>query len=127
MIWFWIVAGLLVLCALLALLRPLLRAAAESSDRGESVVEVFRRELANVENELAHGRLAADQAEAARADVTRRMIAAADKESQEAGRDIRRDRATSWRMGAVAGIAALLPAASLALYTAVGTPAAIGP
>jgi cytochrome c-type biogenesis protein CcmH len=127
MIWFWIIAGVLVLAALIALLRPLVRGAGESSDEGESVVAVFRRELANIDTELAQGRLAPDQAEEARAEVTRRMLVAADKESQDASLDTRRGPEASWRIGTVVGIAALLPAAALAIYAAVGSPAAINP
>ena len=40
MIWFWIIAGLLILAALIALLKPLLRATPESAGQGESVLVV---------------------------------------------------------------------------------------
>jgi cytochrome c-type biogenesis protein CcmH len=125
MIWFWGIAGLLVLVALTTLLRPLVRTVRGTADRGETVVAVFRRELANIDAEMAQGRLAPDEAETARADVTRRMLAAGDQESLEAGLTTGSSADTSWRTGAAVGIAALLPAAGLAIYFAVGTPAAI--
>jgi cytochrome c-type biogenesis protein CcmH len=125
MIWFWIIAGLLVVAALIALLKPLLRATPESADQGESVVAVFRRQLTNLDGEIAQGRLAAEEAAAVRAEITRRMLAAANQEAQNSRGAVLGSAASSWRIGVAIGIAALLPAAALAIYAAVGAPAAI--
>jgi cytochrome c-type biogenesis protein CcmH len=125
MIWFWIIAGSLILVALLALLKPLLRASPESADEGESVVAVFRRQLTNLDTEIAQGRLTADEAAAVRAEITRRMLSAANQEAQNLRPAVLGSAATSWRIGVAVGIAALLPAAALAIYSAVGAPAAI--
>jgi cytochrome c-type biogenesis protein CcmH len=121
MIWFWSIAGLLVVMALAALLRPLMRTRQGSADRGETIVALFRQELANIDAEIAQGRLAPNEAETARAEITRRMLAAADQENALADPAAE----TSWRIGAVVGIAGLLPAAGFAIYLAVGAPAAI--
>ena len=125
MIWFWIIAGLLVVAALIALLKPLLGAAPDSADQGESVLAVFRRQLTNLDSEIAQGRLAPDEAAAVRAEITRRMLAAADQETQNSRPAVLGSAATSCRLGIAIGIAALLPAAALAVYSAVGTPAAV--
>jgi cytochrome c-type biogenesis protein CcmH len=125
MIWFWIIAGSLVVAALIALLKPLLRVTPESADQGESVVAVFRRQLTNLDGEIAQGRFAADEAAAVRAEITRRMLAAADQEAQNSRPAVLGSTATSWRIGVAIGIAALMPAAALAIYSAVGAPAAI--
>jgi len=125
MIWFWIIAGLLVVAALIALLKPLLWAAPESADQGEPVLAVFRRQLTNLDSEIAQGRLAPDEAAAVRAEITRRMLAAADQETQNSRPAVLGSAATSCRLGIAIGIAALLPAAALAVYSAVGTPAAV--
>ena len=125
MIWFWIIAGLLVVAALIALLKPLLRAAPDSADQGESALAVFRRQLTNLDSEIAQGRLAPDEAAAVRAEITRRMLAAADQETQNSRPAVLGSAATSCRLGIAIGIAALLPAAALAVYSAVGTPAAV--
>jgi cytochrome c-type biogenesis protein CcmH len=127
MIWFWIIAGLLVAAALIALLRPLLRVAGASADQGGAVIAIYRRELATIDADLAQGRLAADQAEEARAEVTRRMLTAADNESRDAGSASRPTTEAAGRVGAVIGIAALLPAASFSVYLAVGNPLAVDP
>ncbi len=125
MIWFWIIAGVLLLVALVALLKPLLQATPESADRGESVVALFRRQLANLDSEMVQGRLNPDEAAAVRAEITRRMLSAADQEAQNSRPAVLGSAATSWRIGAAVGIAALLPAAALVIYSAVGAPGAI--
>ena len=125
MIWFWIIAGLLVLAALIALLKPLLWATRESADQGEPVLAVFRRQLMNLDSEIAQGRLAPDEATAVRAEITRRMLSAADQETQNSRPAVLGSAASSWRIGVAIGIAALLPAAALAIYSAVGAPTAI--
>jgi cytochrome c-type biogenesis protein CcmH len=125
MIWFWIVAGLLVLVALFALLKPLLWTTPGSADHGEPAAAVFRRQLANLDSEIAQGRLAPDDAAAVRAETTRRMLSAVDQESQISPPAVFGSAETSWRIGAAVSIAALLPAAALVIYSAVGAPAAI--
>jgi cytochrome c-type biogenesis protein CcmH len=127
MIWFWIIAGSLVLVALILLLTPLVRGAGRASDQGESVVAVFRRQLSNLETEIAQGRLDPEEAADTRAEITRRMLAAADQESHDLRPGGGRSSEMPWRIGAAVGIAGLLPAAALAVYAAVGTPAAIDP
>jgi cytochrome c-type biogenesis protein CcmH len=127
MIWFWITAGSLVLVALILLLTPLVRGAGRASDQGESVVAVFRRQLSNLETEIAQGRLDPEEAADTRAEITRRMLAAADQESDDLRSGGGRSSEMPWRIGAAVGIAGLLPAAALAVYAAVGTPAAIDP
>ena len=125
MIGFWIIAGLLMLAALAGLLRPLLRRADRGADEAEPAVALFRQQLADIDTELAQGRFTSDQAAAARTEITRRMLAAADRGEQGSGLAPDRTVETSWRIGAAVGIAAILPAAALAIYFAVGAPAAI--
>ena len=126
MIWFWIVVGLLVLVALAALLRPLVRRAGHDASEAEAAVATFRRQLADIDTELLQERLTADEAAAARIEITRRMLAMADRANEEA--DLAATPAEiSWRIGAAVGIAGLVPAAALAIYLAVGAPAAINP
>jgi cytochrome c-type biogenesis protein CcmH len=127
MTWFWIVAGCLTVAALAALLRPLIRAPRPGAEDEEPVTALYRRQFAAIEIELAQGRLMPEQAAVARTEITRRMLAAAEQES--AGRAASAESATetSWRFGAAIGIAGLLPAAAIALYFALGTPAAVAP
>ncbi len=124
MVWFWILAGLLTLAALLALLRPLVRQPRPDSDQ-EPAPALFRRQLADIDAELAQGRLTPDQAAAVRTDITRRMLAAAERDRAGTAAATGRGAETSWRIGAAIGIAAVLPAAAIAVYFAVGTPGAV--
>jgi cytochrome c-type biogenesis protein CcmH len=127
MIWFWVVAGLLVLVALAALLGPLVWRAGRVADEGSAVVAMFRRQLAEIDTELAQGRLASDEAVAARTETTRRMLAAADRECGTDGLAVADPAEASWRVGAAVGIAGLVPAAAIAIYFAVGAPSAFKP
>jgi cytochrome c-type biogenesis protein CcmH len=127
MIWFWMVAGLMVITALAALLAPLVLGAGRAADQDEAAVLMFRRQLADIDTELAQGRLASDEAAAARTETTRRMLAAADREREEGGLAAANPTEASWRVGAAVGVASLLPAAAIAIYFAAGAPAAINP
>ena len=127
MIWFWIVAGLLILVTLAALLRPLVWRAGRAAGEAEPVVTMFRRQLADIDTELAQGRLAPDEATIARTEITRRHAG-----GSRSGRRRIRPRSgqpaeISWRVGTAVGIAGLVPAAALAIYFTVGAPVAINP
>ena len=123
MIWFWMIAGLLVLVALAALLRPLIWRTGRGADEGAAAVAMFRRQLADIDTELAQGRLVSDEAAATRTEITRRMLASADRERGEAA--AANPAEISWRIAAAVGVAGILPAAAIAVYFAVGAPAAI--
>jgi cytochrome c-type biogenesis protein CcmH len=112
---FWIVAGALgaVVAGLLA--RPLLRPAAEAplaSDR-----EVYRDQLAELARDLERGLIAPEEAERARVEVARRLLAA-----DRAGEAALAEAPPGATLAAAAGGAVLLVMGSLALYAALGAP-----
>jgi cytochrome c-type biogenesis protein CcmH len=125
MILFWFIVALLVLAALITLLRPLLRAPAENGDASEASIAIFRRQFTQIDTEAAQGRLSADEAAGARVEITRRMLASADQQAHDPAPNRSPD--MSWRIAAMIGITALLPAAALAVYSAVGSPAILDP
>jgi len=127
MIWFWMIAGLLIVLGLVVLLRPLIGRTGRDEGGREADVAMFRRQLADLETELAQGRLASDEAAATRAEITRRMLGTADREHEKVDLDAANPAEMSWRIGAAIGVAGVLPAAAIAVYFAVGTPAAITP
>ena len=127
MIWFWTADGLLILVVLAALLRPLIWRAGHGAGEGEAAVAMFRHQLAEIETELAQGRLVSDEAAVTRTELTRRMLAAADRERDEVDFAAASPPGISWRIGAAVGVAGLLPAAAIAIYYTVGVPAAIDP
>jgi cytochrome c-type biogenesis protein CcmH len=125
MIWFLLAAAVLTVAALALLLRPLLHQPRPGIEEAEPVAALFRRQLAAIDEELAEGRIAPREAEAARTETTRRLLAAADRDAAKAEPPAGLARQSRWRFGAAIGIAGVLPAAAVAIYFAVGTPAAI--
>jgi cytochrome c-type biogenesis protein CcmH len=121
---FLVAAAALTLVLLSVLLRPLLRQRRPGGeDRDEPVTALFRRQLAAIDQEIVEGRLSPAEGEVARAEVTRRLLAAAERENGAAagvrGGDSR------WRFAAAVGIGGVLPAAALAIYFSVGAPSAL--
>jgi cytochrome c-type biogenesis protein CcmH len=127
MIWFWLVAGLLVVVTLTALLRPLIWQAGSGAGESEAAVVMFRRQLANIDAEAAQGRLAPDEAAAARSETTRRMLAAVDRDGAAADLEAPKPAELSWRIATAVGVAGLVPVAAIGVYFAVGAPVAINP
>lgn len=113
----WVLFALMTAAAIAAVLWPLAR---PSVARGGSDVAVYRDQLDEVDRDRAAGLIGAAEAEAAKVEVSRRLLAAADAadaEKSAAG-------ATSlWRQRgtAIAGLA-LLPVGAVALYLTLGSP-----
>src|SRR5262249_44103048 len=125
MIWFWSAAALLLAAVLMVLLRPLFRPLRGGAESGKAIA-VFRRQLEELDADAAHGRPAPEGAHAARGDIPRRRLLAADHETAGAAPADGGGAELSWRIGAALGIAAVLPAAAIAIYLWVGAPFAIG-
>lgn len=115
------VAALLVLGTLAGLLYPLLRPKPEPKDDGQALVAIFRQELA--EATLDEDGLSREEAAARRTEITRRLLASAERKSRRLEPGSRAER--TWRLGAAAAIAGLLPVTAFVLYFAYGTPAAM--
>ena len=109
---------------LTVLLWPMMRRRPGLEDE-EPATELFRRQLDAIDEELAEGRLTSGEAETARTEITRRLLAAADRGPAGSIAPAGRGAEMSWRFGAAVAIAGLLPAATMAIYFAVGAPAAI--
>jgi cytochrome c-type biogenesis protein CcmH len=124
MTWFLLATGLLTVLVLVILLGPMIRRR-PSSDDEEPAAALYRRQLAGIDEELAEGRLTAAEADASRTEITRRLLAAADREPENKGAPARQAHDLSWRFGAAITIAGVLPSAAMAIYYAFGAPAAI--
>ena len=113
----WLIFALMTATAIFAVLWPLGRRKAGS---GGTDVAVYQDQLAEIERDRAAGLIGGPEAEAAKIEVSRRLLAAADAadtETRVAGPlPIWRRRAT-----ALAGLL-LLPAGAAALYLAIGSP-----
>lgn len=114
---FWIFAAVLTAAVLLLLVPPLLRSAGSGPDREEFDREVYRDQLDELERDRARGLINDAQAEAAKAEIARRMLATAEK-------DVNAGAPTTARSGRVLAVllAVLLPVGALAVYGSVGRP-----
>jgi cytochrome c-type biogenesis protein CcmH len=119
----WFVLALMTLAAVFAVLWPLSRRDRQDSDgagRSGSDLAVYRDQLAEIDRDVAAGLIGTAEAEAARIEVSRRLIAAADRQDGEAAAP---QRGAVFRRRAVALLALiLLPLGALALYLSLGSP-----
>lgn len=116
----WLAFALMTAAAIFAVLWPLGRRKAAT---GGSDLAVYRDQLDEIGRDRAEGRIGEAEAEAAKIEVSRRLIAAAD--AAEAGQASAEPSATPspWRrrIAALAGLI-LLPIGAVALYMALGSP-----
>lgn len=110
----WISFAVLTAVAALAILRPFWRSASPAAQAPRDI-EVYRQQLEEIEDEAARGTLGEAEANAARIELSRRILAAAEKEPRAkplAGHPV-------W---APYAMAALLPVITLSLYAIYGSP-----
>lgn len=112
----WLVFALMTAAAIFAVLGPLARA---HNAQAGSELEVYRDQLDEIERDRAAGLIGAAEADAARVEVSRRLIAAAD------AAEFRHIAVGSprWRRraAAIAGLV-LLPVGAIVLYLTLGSP-----
>jgi cytochrome c-type biogenesis protein CcmH len=113
----WLVFALMTAAAIFAVLWPLSRGAAK---RGGSDVAVYRDQLDEIARDRASGLIGGTEAEAAKVEVSRRLLAAAEAEAAEATVTT----ATPvWRRRIVALVAlVLLPVGAAVFYLMLGSP-----
>lgn len=112
----WVTIALLTAAAIMAVLLPLGRAPA-SSDRDEGARRVYLDQLKELERDQAEDRISSAEADAARAEVARRLFATETGRAATApGGSLAARRGTA--LAALIGI----PIVSLALYGALGAP-----
>ena len=112
----WVLIAVMTLAVVAALLWPLLRAPAPAAARAEYDLTVFRDQLDEVERDVARGVLTEGEAEAARIEIKRRMLATS-KRADAPTREHRRGRPLM-----TAALAIVVPFTGLGLYLMVGTP-----
>ncbi|ARJ66716.1 c-type cytochrome biogenesis protein CcmI [Magnetospirillum sp. ME-1] len=112
----WIVFAAMVALTLLVLLRPLLAAPAAAAARSEYDLMVYKDQLGEIARDVERGLMTADQAEAARTEIQRRMLAAAEGEKGEKTAAVKAGKKTP------IVIALLLPLLALVLYLPLGAP-----
>ena len=119
MVLFYAVAGALVLATTFVLIRPLITGPGGTEARGTRDARLYRDQLDEVERDLARGTINAGEAEGARAEVSRRLIAATGR----AKTAVAFSPAPRLHSRLLAGIALIgAPALAVGLYLAVGMP-----
>jgi cytochrome c-type biogenesis protein CcmH len=116
---FWLLLALMMGASIGAVIWPL--AHTRRVVRSGSDVEVYRDQLDELERDLKAGSIGPSEAEAARVEIARRLLAAADVAKADAAREVP---VTSSRYGrtAVALALLLLPLGAVSLYLRLGSP-----
>src|SRR5436305_5283719 len=112
----WLPFLLMTAAAIVAVLWPLSRRpdiTAEASD-----VAIYRDQLTEIDRDLAAGQIAQAEAAAAKTEVARRLIAAADGCHADPAPPAQ----NWWRRGVAVAVLILLPVSAAAFYLALGSP-----
>ena len=117
---FWLVLGLMTAAAIFVAVPPLLRRAPAPAADADGDLAVYRDQLAEVDRDFARGAIAQPEAEAARIEISRRLIAAAER-ADTIHRPDTEAAPHPWRIASVAALIAL-PLGAVALYLALGSP-----
>jgi cytochrome c-type biogenesis protein CcmH len=111
----WFVFALMTVAAIFAVLWPLSRGS--STPAGGSEAVVYRDQLAEIDRDVAAGLIGVSEAEAARVEISRRLLAAADGQ-----RDLpARSNLSLRRASAIVALVGL-PIAAVTFYLALGSP-----
>jgi len=114
----WLIFALMTAAAVFAVLWPFARG--RVAVRSGSDVEIYRDQLDEIERDRAAGLIGKPEAEAARVEVSRRLLAAADAAEAVQSGD---GKPVPWRRRTVVVAALLLlPAGASALYLSLGSP-----
>jgi cytochrome c-type biogenesis protein CcmH len=121
----YVVFACLTAIVLLVLLRPLAGTRGSDAARDAFNAAVYRDQLTEVESDRERGLIAETEAEAARIEIGRRLLAtdppkAKSDPSRHVGQDRKQHRLSA--RAVMIGVAALLPALALGLYLAYGSP-----
>ncbi|MGZ8368130.1 MAG: c-type cytochrome biogenesis protein CcmI, partial [Rhodoplanes sp.] len=121
---FWLVLGLMTAAAMLIVVSPLFRRGPPPAAAGE--MAVYRDQLEEIDRDLARGAIAPAEAEAARIEISRRLIAAAERADTAATAHQpdtadARVAARPWRIASIVALIAL-PLGAIAAYLALGSP-----
>ncbi|WP_441234946.1 c-type cytochrome biogenesis protein CcmI [Bradyrhizobium sp. 930_D9_N1_4] len=116
----WFVFALMTVAAIFAVLLPLGRsgrAQSQDSQNQGSEVAVYKDQLAEIERDLAAGLIAAPEAEAARVEISRRLLAAAGNETVSEPKS-----SLTWRRAAAVLALIGLPLVAIGVYVPLGSP-----
>lgn len=117
----WVIFGLMTAAAIAAVLLPLVRRRAEEFSGND--IAVYRDQLGELDRDRAAGLIGKSEAEAARVEISRRLLAAADADAARAASAAADPvPAARVRRCIIAAALLLLPAGAGALYLRLGSP-----
>lgn len=122
---FWIISALLTVVVAVLLLSPLMRASARATRYDEGEAAVYRDQLRELERDKAEGLISAEDADYARAEIGRRLLAIAGREKVgEEGGEVAAEVPAPRRRYTLsqAFILLCLPVIGLAGYLEIGSP-----
>lgn len=111
----WIIFAAMAAATVALLLVPLLRARPQALSRAAYDLTVYKDQLAEVDRELERGTLSADQADAARTEIQRRILALGDM-----GKGAAPQRSTAKLAAAL--VAVVVPVVGFGVYVLLGQP-----
>ena len=115
----WLIFGLMTAAAMVAVLLPVLRDGAEA--RSDNDIAVYRDQLDELERDLAAGSIGKTEAQAARVEISRRLLAASDA-ARAAPKSSHSTTAVRYRRRIAAIALLLLPVGAGGLYLRLGSP-----
>lgn len=116
----WVVFAVLTAIAAIAVLLPYARARRTVDDLGGSDAEVYKDQLTEIDKDVERGALSEAEADAARLEISRRLLKASDLPDQHEAAVVTPSR---WRPGLVLATAFLIvPLSALAIYVSFGSP-----
>ena len=116
---FWLILALMTGATICAVIWPFVQT--RRAVRSGSDVEVYRDQLDELERDLRAGSISATEAEAARVEIARRLLAAADSAKAQSVEEIPATTAR-YRRAAIAAVLLLLPLGTVGLYLRLGSP-----
>lgn len=114
----WVILACLTAIVLYGLLRPLVGGRTSDPAREAFDAAVYRDQLAEIDNDRARGLIGETEAEAARLEISRRLLAADDRKDVAS----HKNRSSFPTKAAIIAMAVMLPVTTLALYLSYGSP-----
>ncbi|MEZ5818344.1 MAG: c-type cytochrome biogenesis protein CcmI [Hyphomicrobiaceae bacterium] len=123
----WVVFASMSAAVVVALLHPLLRRRASHTEAAKATTAVYRDQLAEIDADAKRGLIATDEAEAARHEIARRIIASSSPTAQDAemppgSAEPTRSAPGRRRVAIAAATAVAVPLAALLVYSQTGAP-----
>ena len=115
---FWVICAVLTVAVIVATLRPVMQATEHDSNPDSADLQVYKDQLAEVDRDIGRGLLTADEAAAARIEISRRILAVSPREGDSDAGPAPANQSSIVFYAA----AALIVASSLGFYLVLGSP-----